>query len=125
MILWEKGLRRNAFMTMVMHSCYLRPGEALGLHVEDILAPGAQLHSWALVVAPQSRDEVCKTQVSDDTVVVDWPPWLGTALKVLVLKREPSSFLFDGDPTRMRQEWQAAQAQLGLCQVCLYQLRHG
>lgn len=125
MILWERGLRRASLMTLVMHACYLRPGEVQALRVEDLLAPGTQLHSWALVIAPQSRDEVSKTQVSDDTIFVDWPPWLGPALHVLVDKRSTDSFLFEGDFAAMRREWQAVQTQLGLRQACLYQLRHG
>lgn len=125
MALWALNQSQMALMVLLLHVCYLRPGEARQLRVEDLLAPGVQSKAWAVVIAPQSRGEVSKTLTSDDTIFIDWPSWVGALLSELKQGRQGHEFLFPGPPTSMRQEWSKIQEALGVPNACLYQLRHG
>lgn len=122
---WARGRRRSALITMLMQVCYLRPGEARQLRVEDLLRPGSQSRSWAIVIAPQSRGQVSKTQTSDGTVFIDWPPWFGPVLRVLNEHRADTDYLFSDRAVTTRKEWQEIQQALGVSGACLYQHRHG
>ena len=124
-VMRARGHLEAALQILLMFSAYLRPGEARALRCEDLLAPASDLPRWAVVIASSERDEVSKTQVSDDTLLLDWPPWLGPQLAELKKKRDPKEYLFTVNPAVVRQVWYDVWKALGQTDVVLYQLRHG
>ena len=128
-MLLEKGFREDALQILVLHEGYFRPGEVRAMRVEDLVAPMdvtcGSLREWALIVAPSDRNEVSKTQVSDDTIPLDSLEWLGPQLWQMVKDKKGSEYIFTGDPAVTRDRWKKVMGELGLQDVCLYQLRHG
>ena len=81
------------------------------------------MRKWTLTIAPADRDEVAKTGVSDETVIVDSPAWLAPALGVLRARRAAQDMLFDINDKKMKKVWEAACARLRI-RADRYQLRH-
>ena len=58
-----------------------RPGEITAIRVADLHPPrqGLQqgMQSWTLTIADREIGKLSKTGTMDDTIVVDYPMWLG------------------------------------------------
>jgi hypothetical protein len=127
-------------------SCYLRPSEAHGLAVGDVIAPfspGAiDCGHTSLIICPLERSVSTKTNTFDEAVMLDdaRAPWLGPAL--LRYKRYRSEALrarrltpaevaaeplWDFTPAQLLRAFQEAASQAGLLWLCetLYVCRHG
>ena len=116
-----------ALWVLVAKECYCRPGEMTKLKCEDLTAPagGAQaaLQVWSLTTAPQDRQEVDKVGISDNTIVVDRPLWLGPEIGRLKINRNPKDPLFDLSDRLALQQWKQACQDIGVS-ADRYQLRH-
>ena len=107
--------------------CYLRPGEAHALQVQDLVAPVGgdtpALNRWALIIAPQERGNLSKTGTFDDTVLVDFPLELGPAVGRLRSKRAGNELLFPISSADDLMVWSAVTSAFDIPAV-RYQLRH-
>ena len=75
-----------AAWTLVRSRAYLRPREAFGLLRRDLIPPRAgTTEFWALLTAPQEREDRTKTGDPDDSVLLDTPflKWVGPAVEIL------------------------------------------
>ena len=103
------------------------------MRCEDLVAPmkrdgrhtSGVLQSWALIISPQSRGEVSKTNTSDDSIALDNMSWLGPLLSQLTVGRLPQDWLFASDPAVIRSLWTKAMVGLGVSSPNMYQHRHG
>ncbi|CAK0837412.1 unnamed protein product [Prorocentrum cordatum] len=128
------GLHDLALMVLMSWVAYLRPGEARGLKVKDLVAPvgrkrrrGQQsaLDHWSIVVAPQEDYVVSKTGTFDDAIALDSPSWAGPALEKAAGRRAGEELLLSVEAGLAVSKFRAAATPLGLPGLCLYQLRHG
>ena len=126
-VMWSLGFRASALLSYLSTVAYLRPGEAHRLLCEDLAAPvgGRQLgiQSYTITIAPEERLEVSKTGVSDDTIVLDHPLWLGVLLDKHRRGRPPREALFLVPPEVAVQQWRVACTRLRV-EAHRYQLRH-
>lgn len=95
------------------------------MRVKDLLPSSAQMTHWSVIIAPESRLEKSKTQVSDDTLAIDWPVWLGPAIGSLLKHRKTSDPLLQTPYRILLAEWRKCHLSLTLTDVCMYQFRHG
>ena len=119
-----------ALKLLVMHVTYLRPCEATGLRVADLLPPASArfpgLDSYALMVCPVERGKATKAQAFDDTLLLDKPAALGPLLfEQLARNRSDDSPLFEIEHLDFLALWQRCQKVVGLTGQCIYQVRHG
>ena len=121
---WQGGAQ-----ILLTHYCYLRPCEVRALRNCDLLAPipgeNPGLAFWTLLIAPSERDERTKTQTTDDTLLLDHPPWLGEVLSQFRGEKAANEFLFPNDQKHLLRQWRHVLDALGVKDACLYQLRHG
>ena len=63
-----------AIMLLVAYCGYLRPAELLGLRGNQMIPPvkGSMSPSWAILLAPSYQAVPSKTQVFDESVLLDW-----------------------------------------------------
>ena len=124
-----RGHLELALYVLTLHFGYFRPGEGKGFKAEDLIPPAGSrqrsLNTASLVVAPQERLEVSKTQTFDDTVQMDYPKGLSPALLSLKKKRKAGEPLFDLSRVPVQALWKQATTALKMGKVVLYQLRHG
>ena len=83
------------------------------------------LKFFALVVAPQARRVLSKTETFDDTVILDLPVWAGPALLNWTRGSKPTDAMFNTPADEMILLWKQALASLGIPSAVMYQLRHG
>ena len=122
-----------AWQIFIMFITYLRPGEVRQLHVADLVKPCTKgmakvtdpLKFFALVVAPQARRVLSKTETFDDTVVLDLPEWAGPALLSWTRGSKPTGAMSKTPDDEMVLLWKQALASLGIPSAVMYQLRHG
>ena len=121
---WEGGAQ-----ILLTHYCYLRPCEVRALRNCDLLAPipgeNPGLAFWTLLIAPSERGERTKTQTTDDTLLLDHPPWLGEVLSRFRGAKAANDFLFSNSQKQLLPRWRHVLDALGVQGACLYQLRHG
>ena len=114
-----------AVWTLVCFSAYLRPKEAFGMQRRDLIPPRAGITDhWALLIAPQEREDRTKTGDFDDSVLLDTPflKWVSQALEIL--KEGPvDSPLWDFDYPELLAMFVRAAKELRIKAVP-YQLRH-
>ena len=127
MKLVQRELIDQALLVLLMFDAYLRPGEALSLRREDLVEPTAQHPFFSLNLHPSDRQESSKVGLSDETILLDskTTPWMGLLLRHhLSLHR--GEMIFRVDYRGLRDAWQGALVDLGLCRThsVLYQLRH-
>ena len=67
----KEGKIREALALVLMFTCYLRPGEAVMLLEEDLVAPGGGLGNYALNLHPSDRQELSKVGLTDETILLD------------------------------------------------------
>eukprot|EP00971_Amphidinium_carterae_P327229 6458444-Amphidinium_carterae.1 len=67
----DSGLQL-AVLSLLCFDCYLRPGEAVQLHVSDIVLPARNkgYHHVGVIVCPQERGTPAKNREFDDTFLV-------------------------------------------------------
>ena len=123
----EKGLLASAAAVLIMFVAYLRPGEALGLRVEDLVMP-SPLHSrHTLNLHPQERQESSKMGVSDESIILDSTviPNLGQLLEMFLCSHGQKPLL-GLEYSELRGHWESALSLVGLPRnhAVLYQLRH-
>ena len=124
-------LREIAFLMFICFIGYLRPREAYMARCVDLVRPAGSrnqcLRSWGLIIAPQERpSEPSKTREFDDTVLFDYPEWVGQLFARRPPPVDPECRLFNVDPRKVKIAWSRAREALHLPkQFCMYQLRHG
>ena len=127
-VLVSWNLRPFALLVLLSMSAYLRPGEARGLRVEDVLRPSRGraklLRCWSLFLAPQERGLPTKTGLYDETIYLDHPEGLGEAIGAYASQFPPSAILFPFPEALILRAWKAAAAAVGVEDAVLYQLRH-
>ena len=125
----NEGHLDAAVETVTRYYCYLRPGESRKLQVSHLGCPvggrNPGLNYHTLTVAPQEELDPAKTQVFDDTIVLDNPCWLGPLLAARSRGRPPHALLFTTNPVVLGRIWKQGIARLKLPRTVQYQLRHG
>jgi len=126
-ILLSLGHKAVALMVILGKEVYVRPMEMVNLKCEDLRAPvgGAQvgLQYYTVTVAPEDRFERSKTGISDDTIVLDRPDWLGPSLMELKKGRAGLAPLFSLDLASGIKLWDIACHKLWV-KAHRYQLLH-
>ncbi|CAK9028293.1 unnamed protein product, partial [Durusdinium trenchii] len=121
----HKQYRQAAAAALLMFTAYLRPGEALSLHVQDLVPPLPQQKHFALQLHPAERREQSKVGLSDESLLLDaqQAPWLG---RVLLNLERASPYLIDLTYEELGTAWRKTLERIGLAQrhAVLYQLRH-
>ena len=119
----------SALAVITSQRGYSRPGERRKILVKDLVAPaggeGVGLNSWSIIVALEEDLVLSKTQTFDDTVLMDYPLWLGPALGALAKGKAPEEPLFALTPEALAKDWKEALLTLGVPGMVQYQLRHG
>ncbi|CAE8620312.1 unnamed protein product [Polarella glacialis] len=119
---------RNARSVLCQFYGYLRPGECRKLKVKDLVIPAGgmskSMNNYAVIIAPFEDLQPSKTQTFDDTVIFDYPVWLGKEFQKLATGRNPQELLFDIKVAESIELFREALRVLGLDGE-LYQLRHG
>jgi len=91
-----QGNRLGALAVFLCTVGYFRPGELCNILVGHVASPagGPQLglQVWTITICPEEDQRSSKTGTTDDTVLLDHPPWLGPLLQQLV----------DGQPRNRR-----------------------
>ncbi|CAE7480442.1 ANK1 [Symbiodinium natans] len=122
-----RNLPEAALAILLMFSAYLRPGEALGIHANDVVRPNRSSKHFTINLHPLERYESSKVGLSDETVVIDSPalPQLGPMLGRLA-KLKKGKDLFALTYPLLRAHWESALEQVGLGSqyAVMYQLRH-
>ena len=73
-----RGRCDMAVWVLVCFSAYLHPKEAFGMMRKDMIGPRTGIaDKWALLIAPQERDERTKVRDFDDGVPLDTPSSAG------------------------------------------------
>ena len=129
-VLQAKKEKRMALAVATCFYTYLRPGEARKLLTCDLVRPpggaGEALQRWSLVVAPEERLEMSKTQTFDDTVLLDSPSFLGPQLQIMAGHQRGEHSLFQLAASNMLKAMKAACEELRITPpMGWYQLRHG
>ena len=121
----HKQYRQAAAAALLMFTAYLRPGEALSLHVQDLVPPLPQQKHFALQLHPAERREQSKVGSSDESLLLDaqQAPWLG---RVLLNLERASPYLIDLTYEELGTAWRKTLERIGLAQrhAVLCQLRH-
>lgn len=66
----RRGLFRQCLATLLMFTAYLRPGEALNLREEDLVASRTGLSHTAINLHPSERQEISKVGLTDETILL-------------------------------------------------------
>lgn len=117
-----------ALLITVSLSCYLRPGEAFGLHVEDVLSPchGGN-ETTSIIICPGERQAMTKVGDKDNTVILDtvWMTWLPSALLTYVATlRRNVGRLFEFNYLEFLSVFRSTCSNLGIKRLVPYQWRH-
>jgi hypothetical protein len=68
----ERALKGAGLAVVMAHDAYLRPGELLGLHCQDVLPPSPPDHPhWSIIVRAREWETPSKTGDFDDTIPLD------------------------------------------------------
>ena len=120
-----------ALALLLMYDTYMRPGEACGLRVRDLVLPlpGRRGHQRpAVIIAAEDTGRLTKVRERDDTVTVDDQD-IALSPHLLALARgKAADEPLLGVPTKeLKEGLEEAAARLGLSQehLCSYQCRHG
>ncbi len=68
--------------------CYLRPRESI-LQVWQLVRPTLSSQSWALLLNPLESEVPGKTNIFDETVIIDHSLWISDVLTLLTAGRQP------------------------------------
>ena len=135
-----KGMADAALQVATQHFTYIRPGALRQLKVKQLIPPlrdAGPLGRWALLLAPTLEDAarphatgprarlLTKTGTSDESIDLDYPPWLGPMLGAHARGRQPDEPLFTTPASRVIAAFRGLGLGLGLHGLMLYQLRHG
>ena len=128
-VLMSMGEPSMALLVLISCYAYLRPGEARGLKVSHVVAPGflstSDLGVVSLILGPQEEGVQTKTCTWDDTILLDYPPWAGELLQRQVRGKSATSLVFGLEADVTLRLWKEASRRLGMTErVELYQLRH-
>ncbi|CAK9098379.1 unnamed protein product [Durusdinium trenchii] len=117
----------EGLLVLLMFDAYLRPGEAISLHRQDLVEPTVQHPVFCLNLNPSERGASSKMGLSDETIVLDGKetPWMGLLLR-RHLETHKSQKLFPIEYRQLKDAWQKALVgvQLSNKHCVLYQLRH-
>ena len=117
-----------ALMIAVGLSCYFRPGEALGIQIQDVLRPHRSCAGlMSIIILPRERTAVSKTGETDNNCLLDcnWMTWLPCAI-LLHIERLGLAHgnLFDFSYPQFYCAFMTACQRLGVRSVVPYQWRH-
>ncbi|CAK0826240.1 unnamed protein product, partial [Prorocentrum cordatum] len=124
------GQPRMGLFIMVSFVAYLRPQEAFRLAGRHLVPPVAHLGQaptpWGLLLHDSDLQLPGKTNLWDESVLLDQAPWLESALEALRIVAGDGP-LWDFQPTSVARLFVDACRALGLMhlQPHLYSLRHG
>ncbi|CAK0810182.1 unnamed protein product, partial [Prorocentrum cordatum] len=124
------GQPRMGLFVMLSFAAYLRPQEAFRLAGRHLVPPVAHLGQaptpWGLLLHDSDLQLPGKTNLWDESVLLDQAPWLEPALEALRTVAGDGP-LWDFLPTSIAQLFEDACRALGLVhlQPHLYSLRHG
>ena len=126
-----RGQEHMALACLLAADAYLRPGELLWLESQDIVAGQAGFSSRfaiaSLLLFPSERGRTSKTQVFNDSVLLDTRgrEWMVQMVIDLAKKRKGLS-LFAFNYSQWQAELKRAAQELGIkaWEVTLYLLRH-
>jgi hypothetical protein len=129
-LLIRYGHRQVSIKLFLSFICYLRPGEADDLLVNQLVPPSAAMSTsrcWTLLLHPVERGVPGKTSIFDASVLIDGEGWLHPFLNELILGREPTERLWEQSHAETVEIFSTAIRQLKLepLGTCLYALRHG
>lgn len=116
---------KAAFLAMML-STYMRPGEMMGMRVEDLVPPVRGVSSyWTVVVCPQERPARTKVGASDDSIRLDsaWCPWMNTVCEALTSGRKKHEKLWPFTYPEFVRAMKESCKRLGIDAVP-YQARH-
>ena len=123
---WERDCTM-ARMTLFGQRCQLRPGERLKVQNGDFFPPSSAngCEHWSVQLAPRERMDPSKTLTFDDSVIIDYPPWLGQLLGPVAQAGDPSEQFFQITAKETVEKWQRVLSAMGVPDAVQYQLRHG
>ena len=107
-------------------SCYLRPGELMGLTRASLVRPASCISKhWCLLLFPSEGVERSKTGTTDDSIAVDseYLSWAGPIWEALT-EGDPKSFLWTFTYPQFLKQIRLAISAWNLGEVVPYQMRH-
>jgi hypothetical protein len=120
-----------AMRLFLSFACYLRPGEAEDLRIKQLVPPVSSSRTasriWSLLLSPIEDGIPGKTNIFDETVVMDSDPWLDPYLWALHGCRDPEERLWSHSYASFQALFMQAATilQLGALGLSVYSLRHG
>ena len=106
--------------------CYLRPRESI-LQVWQLVRPTLSSQSWALLLNPLESEVPGKTNIFDETVIIDHSLWISDVLTLLTAGRQPLDPLWSHSHAQFVQAFKDAIVfwKMEWMGATLYSLRHG
>jgi hypothetical protein len=125
--LWlARGHADVALRGFLCFICYLRPGESI-LQAWQLVPPTLSSRVWALLLSPLEGGTPGKTNLYDETVLIDNNDWITEILHQLIANRPRSSPLWSHSHFQFVKAFKEALSfwKLEWLGATLYSLRHG
>lgn len=125
--MWENNMLTSALLVLLMYDAYLRPGEALGVTIKDLVYPTANMPHHCINLHPSAEAQSSKMGLSDETIVLDGVtlPWMGQVLAKHKMSAK-GLLLFDTEYRHFKADWDLTLQNIGLpsSHAVPHQLRH-